>query len=197
MLGTIFAPILTVDQHWVIYTHRNTEAVLWVGFCKFADLTTFPDARRNKAWSKLVPFDAAIFTVIEETQISELEANRAAFRLVKKYSPICNLRYRLDGTPNTPNAKPVRLPVECIETGDIFPNSSAVALSLGVTRSMVCSHLKGRRGFETVRGKTFRHIERDMKPRYAPVTSNPLPTMTQAQADAVARGAFAPPPPGL
>jgi len=154
----ILASVTAIDTGYCVYSHRNSNGVLWIGRCLTRELLAFEDARANRKWVETVLFDQSVFTVIESFEPSELEANRTAFRLIGQYNPICNREYT--PTPGAyERASPQRSRVMCNENGATYQSAAALAKATGVTASYVSSHLAGRKGFEKLKGLTFKRVQ--------------------------------------
>lgn len=52
-------------------------------------------------------------------------------------------------------------PVQCITTGEVFANASEAADKHDLTYGALLRHLKGERGYKTVKGKTYVRLEND------------------------------------
>ena len=77
-------------------------------------------------------------------------------------------KYRV-ATPTTSTGKPTstyRRPIECIETGEVFPSITAAAQAHGVQPSNLSWHLKGYH--TTIGGRTYKYVD----PKAQPVPHN-------------------------
>lgn len=153
-------PVLPLDKDrvWCVYIHSQGDVVLWVGVCHTVDVLNCPDAKNNRAWFAHVHNKPNIMLTVEMIAVTELECNRARFRLIQMYRPIANRDYKPIVQPGRKKTGPVR----CVETGQEFRNAADVAAFLGVTPAAISQHLSRPESFPKVQGFTFtREHERD------------------------------------
>lgn len=149
-----------IESLYCVYSHEIpqldpndvTKAIsltVWIGHCKYNEFLLSPDARRNSEWTKHVRNAMSVTVKVLSVHATAVEASNAAFALVRVQRPHCNVH----------GHQPSRVaPVECLDTGEIFETASAAALFYGMSQSAMSNHLRGRIGYKTVHGKTFRRV---------------------------------------
>lgn len=140
------------DTH-AVYLHRDAEkAVQFVGCCKLHLLFDAPDARSNAQWLQLfgnsnAPMELEVVTLSNNPK----EAFSEQRRLILLYDPICNRRGFWRDTRH--------MRIICNETGEIFNTATECATTHGITPSALSNHLRMRKGFNTVGGRTYQRID--------------------------------------
>lgn len=126
---------ITIDYaesapQWCVYVHLSTSGhLISLGTSKVRSVTG-------------VKMPSEPFTLmILSTHMSEYLAIKAAAAL----------------SPAHAIAKPASAKViACVDTGEVYPNASALAQVLNVHVSTVYAHLAGRYGYNTVKGRKFK-----------------------------------------
>lgn len=146
---------------WCVYAHMvmdkdcgqpmNNDNIVWyvqfIGVCRFTDIVSPTDCRKNNEWHKRVaPF-------IIRTQVLALGTEQACFLHASKerakYNPPCNMH----GYQSTRGQR-----VRCITTGEEFANMTQAAQHYGMSISALSNHLNGRKGYENPHGMKFERI---------------------------------------
>lgn len=134
---------------WGVYKLINIESdiILYLGIGKLSQLFTISEARAN-------PFFHTTFKN-NETLIFELaDIQPTKAQAMNSYSAM--LSYH--GMPAMIKNQSLYKGVECINTGERFPNISACAQSHGIDQGALSKHLRGTVGYRTLKGKMYKRI---------------------------------------
>lgn len=139
---------------YAVYVHRDAtdKTIHFVGCCTLDKLFTSPDARSNKQWLQMYGNSGAAYELEVITLSNNMkEAYSEQRRLIQIYDPICNRRgFWLDTR---------HMRVQCVETGEIFDTATECAAAHSITASALSNHLRQKRGFNTVGGRTYKRID--------------------------------------
>jgi len=127
-------------KSWAVYIVHDagSAAPLIVGMCRLSELFGMPD---NK-----LPVDTAV--ILRILTICPDRGTAAQQQAIQA---------RAHGVTITmatmSNAK-----IQCIETGDIYHNAAECAVSCEIDPTALSKHLRGKPGFKTVKGRTYRKV---------------------------------------
>lgn len=138
---------LTGRETFTILPQDFTE-VVYVGCSTMRDVFNLSDVRHNEAYEKARGGSAKgyISITIEGIFKHKVDAMLHAQRLRWFYRPTAH------GSKYKSNR------VQCIETGVIYPNQRAASEAVGVAYGSMSMHLNGRKGYETLRGMSFKVV---------------------------------------
>lgn len=142
-----------VYDTYAVYIHRDADKTIqYIGCCKLHLLFESPDARGNAQWLQMFGNSRAPME-IEVVSLSNniKEAYSEQRRLILLYDPICNRRgfWR--------DVRHMR--IRCVETGEVFDTIVQLSAAHSVTASAISNHLRMKRGFNTVGGRTYERID--------------------------------------
>lgn len=140
-------------ERWCVYEHiifndeTQQDETIYIGHCVLRDLFIFSDARNNSKWQEIVsPKTVLTIKLLNIGDRADCANERS--RLAMYHRPICNVQGM--------DTIGLSMRVTCNETGDSWANQQECALALGINQGQLSNHLSGRRGYKTIRGKTFR-----------------------------------------
>ena len=132
----------------VVYTlHDEAGAVQYIGFCKYKQLLSTPDARKNLLFGKIFSDDAEIFINPICMVADHTEARNYVWDWLKHNPRPYMMKYG--------GAFGQKKKIKCVETGEIFESVKAASEYAGVPKSTMSMHLRNWSGVDTVRGKRY------------------------------------------
>lgn len=152
---SFFYNLKDYKNHEVIYSHSvfdvnmNQQRLMYIGCCPFNELFNASDARTNKAWREYVSGSDNVKLEIISTFDNPVEAHKELFRLVKELRPWCNINGQRDKSHGR---------VRCVTDGREFDKAIHACDYYDISSSSLSSHLRGRKGYASIRGLTFERI---------------------------------------
>lgn len=138
-----------VYEHQATFTQGGPPETIFIGSCPLHDVFKFFDARNNSDWTQIYRNGGQVMVRIIAIADDPTEARRYAMKHARSFNPMprCNLYGH--------NLAARGRPVECIETGEQFPNQKVAADIKGIDPGALSRHLKGK--LKQVKGLTFRY----------------------------------------
>lgn len=138
-----------IAKHWVTYTLSDTtDSVQFIGYCKAANLLSFPDARS--------------YSLFEQVFGTRKQAILTILGFGEKVHQVQNIRSRWIAEHGFPLINKKSMPVDgrqvaiyCVETSEQFRSMRDACETHGINPSNMSNHLKRRKGNKTCRGKTY------------------------------------------
>lgn len=140
--------VFNVYSKWCVYSHVVDNQLIWIGLCRYSDLLSAPDVRKNIEWQKRVKGKNVMLTLFAEYDDLQ-QAQHDWSRAVSDNRPICNF---VNSTSNKHQK------IMCIETGVVYQSQTEVARIHGVTNGAISNHLNGHGTQKTVKGLTFKRL---------------------------------------
>ncbi len=143
--------ITGLQQSWALYEIWDAASgkLLYIGCNRLSDITAAPDARTSPDWpGNSHPISIAIKYI--GTRVDVLNARGDAIRQLPA-TPPCNVRSR----------RFTSRVVICNETGETFRTQAEAARATGCSQSNIAQHLRGKPGFRSVKGRTFRYAHKE------------------------------------
>ena len=144
------------EQHALYSLTTEVGDLIHVGIVPFKQLTAFNDVPFKDMPSDVDYSDTAYLTIIEVSDDRLKLANAGTEYTTSKKR--LDLRDRLVDAINSWTGKSNANEVECIETGEVFQSAQAAATAHDLTYGALLAHLQRRRGYKTVKGRTYRKV---------------------------------------
>lgn len=141
-----------VYEHWALFKNEAGEdeyKIMYAGFCKLQDLMFAPDARKNSAWRDHVLNNPNVIMKLKATYETLFEASNHRYKIWMENKPFCNERGRV------PTGRTM---IRCIETGEVFENSSKACEQYSIPPGNMSNHLNRKPGHKTLKGLTFERV---------------------------------------
>lgn len=146
----VIATTAALRNYFALYSHSDamTGEIKYVGVTPLSELFRMTDAQRNSKWIDEFAGVTLELRVIGLTD-NEAEAFTELHKLIRTHRPVCNIK----GVHSRSQSR-----VQCVETGEIFKNASEAATAHNVTYSQLHSHLAGKPGHLSVKGRRYVRI---------------------------------------
>ena len=136
-----------VASHYVLYNIVSQDGeLLHLGIVPLNQLTAFSD----------VPKDLTLDKVIISVIMTDIDRMKLANHAMQTDCPV--IKERIIKTVMS-WSKSSQYTVKCIETGKVYRTAQECATANDLTYGALLKHLKGKKGFVTVKGNTYRRIE--------------------------------------
>lgn len=130
-----------MDNRYFVYSYRGQNGeLLYIGVDKIEDILKM---RRIKTFSGF-DSDEKISINIYESYDKRYKGHEAVQRL-KNMLGKCKYQDN-------------NMKIMCVETGQVFDTAYEACKYINTTPTRMSCHLKGRKGFKTIFGKTFKYI---------------------------------------
>ncbi len=142
MIEAIVIP-KNVHSSWYVYEVLDvSDALMYIGFGKAADLLQLPELVANPAFDSSRPYRVK---TVHECENRSQALNKASTLLMVKGMPVLNRTARVNRFGM----------VKCDQTGQIFKNAKIAAERMGISQPNLSQHLSRKPGHKTIKGMTF------------------------------------------
>ena len=129
-----------MENKYFVYSIRTVGGMLlYIGIDKMEDIIKM---RRLKTFSDFDPYEKVVIQVYEG--YDERYKGQESVKKLKTMLGAC--KYERGEQ------------VMCVETGQVFDTAYEACKFINTTPTRMSCHLKGRKGFKTIFGKTFKYI---------------------------------------
>jgi hypothetical protein len=148
-INIVNTSIEEITNNYVTYEAWKDTQIIYIGVCPFAQIMQFPDMKKIGHFWRLIN-DSENLSIAIKFIGDRLVCYRKRDVLLRMlpYMPPCN----------DPRLIGLRSRYICDQDGKIFDSQSACAEYYGIRQSALSSHLAGRAGYRSLKGKTFRRM---------------------------------------
>lgn len=142
-----------ISLTWVIYALHDgaTAQIKYIGLCRLTELFRIPDARSNILFDQMFTPDTSFLIRVISTHKDKSEASTTHRHAIYEHnSPEMNGASSIARHAN----------IQCLETGETFVSASHACRSHGLSQPALSSHLNGKTGYATVKGRKYIRVKR-------------------------------------